>query len=135
MAELKVVVSDPKSGKSYQKVFDNEGFLGMKISQKLDGGLINLPGYELEITGGSDSSGFPMRSDVPGTLRRKPLLTSGPGITKKKLDRKGKRRRVSIAGNTVAVNTAQLNVKVVKLGSKSIEELYGAAPKEEAKAE
>lgn len=135
MAELKVVVSDPKTGKSFQKVFDNENFLGLKVNDQVDGNLINLPGYKLQITGGSDNAGFPMRADVPGTLRRKPLLSAGPGITKKKLDRKGKRRRVSIAGNTVAANTAQLNVKVVAPGHKSIEELYGVTPKEETKAQ
>src|SRR3989338_9140532 len=99
MAELKVVVSDPKTGKSYQKVFDNESFLGLKVKDKVDGAMINLPGYQLEITGGSDSSGFPMRSDIPGTLRKKALLTGGTGVTKKRMSRKGLRIRISVAGN------------------------------------
>ena len=37
-----------------------------KIMEKIDGNTLGLSGYELQITGGSDKSGFPMRRDIEG---------------------------------------------------------------------
>ncbi len=64
---FKLVVSDPKSRKSYQKEVSGEGILGKKIGDKFSGAAAGLEGYELQITGGSDKDGFPMRKDVEGS--------------------------------------------------------------------
>ena len=73
MAELKIVVSDPKTGKSYQKALAENVLIGKKLKQKIKGDELGLAGYELEITGGSDDSGFGMRSDMEGLLKKRCL--------------------------------------------------------------
>src|SRR3989449_2049147 len=81
MAEFKAVIADPKSGKAYKKDITGHyanALIGKKIGEDLDGLYVGLPGYKLQITGGSDKDGFPMRSDLPGP-RRKRLLLSGGG--------------------------------------------------------
>lgn len=64
MAEIKVNIGDGKSKKTYNKVITPEqlaGLSGKKIGDTIKGELIELPsGYELEIRGGSDKTGFPM---------------------------------------------------------------------------
>lgn len=134
MVELKVVINDVKSGKSYQKPFPPENFQGIKLNDKVDGSSVGLEGYELQVTGGSDEAGFPMRYDVHGTLRKKALLTSGTGVKKAIHGHKGIRVRRSVRGNTVSNKTAQLNLKIIKYGSKSVEESLGVQPKEEKQA-
>lgn len=118
--EFKIVISD-KNGKSYQQSFDSDKFIGKKIKDKVDGSTIGLPGYELQITGGSDSAGFPMRSDIEGQGRKKALLSSGVGIKKLKA---GIKKRKTVRGNTISINTAQINLKVVKPGSKPLEDFF-----------
>ncbi|MDD4878415.1 MAG: 30S ribosomal protein S6e [Candidatus Nanoarchaeia archaeon] len=139
MAELKIVVNDPKTGKSFQKAIAENSLSGMKINQKLNGEEVGLPGYELEITGGSDDSGFGMRSDMEGPLKRKALLTGGVGIKTKvtKHKEQGIRLRKTVAGNTISAKTAQVNLKVLKYGPDSLAKLFGKeeAPKEDAKGE
>lgn len=135
MAELKVVISDPKSGKSVQKVLTDEdakSLYGRKISEKINGELLNLTGYEFEITGGSDYCGFPMRRDINGPMRKAVLITRGWGL---RHERRGIKRRISFAGNTVFDKTAQLNLKVVKMGKTPLFEEKAAAEGEEAKPE
>jgi len=128
---IKIVVSEPKSGKSKQMELSDEqseSLYNMKIGQKLEGNLVGLEGYELEIRGGSNDSGFPMRKDVEGNDRKKILAISGVGL---KSRGKGIRTRKSVAGNTIGEKTAQVNLKVIKLGKENIFE----EKKEETKAE
>jgi len=127
MAEIKAVINDPKTGKSYQKILSKELLLGKKIRQRISGNLFGLPEYELEITGGSDDAGFPMRTDIEGTERKRALLTGGPGIRigAKIKKEKGLRLRKTVRGNTIGEKTAQVNMKIVKYGAKPIEELLG----------
>lgn len=131
MAELKIVISDPKTGKSYQKALAENILQGRKLKQKVSGDEIGLAGYEFEITGGSDDSGFPMRFDMEGTLKRTALLTGGVGIKTKvtKHKEKGIRLRRTVAANTISAKTAQVNLKVLKHGSETLDKLFG---KEEA---
>jgi len=135
MVEFKVVIGDPKTGKSYQKVVSDDSFKGKRVGDKIDGNLLGLEGCELEITGGSDDSGFPMRNDLPGTDKKKLLLSGGVGVKKgfRKGREKGLRIKKTVAGNTIGDKTVQINVKVVKEGKKSVADLL--APKEEAPAE
>ena len=86
---------------------------GLKIGETIKGDQIGLVGYELEITGGSDSSGFPMRKDVDGPVKKKILISKGRGYKPK---RKGERRRKSIRGNEVSYDTSLINLKIIKYG-------------------
>lgn len=137
---FKLVVSDPKTKKTYQKEVPQKesGLLNMKIKDKVKGEFLGLPGYELEITGGSDKQGFPMRRNIQGVERKRILLTGGPGFHPKA---KGERRRKSIRGNTISSEIVQVNTKIVKYGTKKLGEIFGKEekkeekPKEEAKPE
>ncbi len=125
MASFKVVISDPKTRKAYSKEVDQvpSGALGKHVGESIPGGPLGLDGYTLEITGGSDKEGFPMRRDVEGSARKRILLSHPPGFHP---PRKGMRKRKSIRGNTVSQSIVQVNLKVAEWGSKSIEELLGA---------
>lgn len=117
---MKITVGD-KDGKTHQiETEESSKLIGKKIGESFEGGIIGLNGYELEITGGSDRDGFPMRKGIEGTERNKRLLSEGQGIQK---EEKGERKRKSVRGNTVSGNIEQLNTKVVEEGSKSIEDL------------
>ncbi|NIM47533.1 MAG: 30S ribosomal protein S6e, partial [Candidatus Aenigmarchaeota archaeon] len=61
---FKIVISEPKSRKAWQIEKDAPSFIGKKIGDKFDGSLIGLSGFTLQITGGSDKDGFPMRPDL-----------------------------------------------------------------------
>jgi small subunit ribosomal protein S6e len=131
--DFRVVISDSNSGKAYQTELKDPGagkFLGRRIGDKVDGDILGLPGYSVQITGGSDREGFPMRADLPGTRRRKILVAGGTGYHP---DAEGKRKRKSIHGKEISADIGQINVKVVEAGSKPLEELLGKAPKEEKK--
>lgn len=129
MAEFKLVLNDPKSGKALQKEVkdaDAKAFIGLKIGSTVKGEVFDLPGYEFVITGGSDFAGFPMRFDVEGTQRKQILAVKGVGVInklrkpnpKKKGWRtmNGMRLKKTVAGNTVYDRTAQINLKVTKQG-------------------
>ncbi len=133
MAEIKVVINDPQTGKSYQKVIDTKKLkqlVGLKIGEEFDGGLIDLPGYRLKITGGSDKDGFPMRKGIHTTGRVRVLVSSGPGYKPKE---KGIRRRKTIRGEIIAEDISQINTMIVKEGKQKLEEIFGS--KEEAQQE
>ncbi|MEM1565645.1 MAG: 30S ribosomal protein S6e [Candidatus Bathyarchaeia archaeon] len=114
MAKFKIIVSDPEDGTS--KTVDLEGaqavpLIGKKIGDVLDGAVLGLPGYKVQITGGSDKDGFPMRVDVHGGVRRSVVLSSGPGFHPKK---EGERRRKMVRGNVITDEIVQINVKIVE---------------------
>ncbi len=131
----KIVVADPKTKRTYQKeVAEKEsGLTGRKIGEKVKGDFLGLPGFEMQITGGSDKQGFPMRQDMPGFGRRKVLLTGGTGFHPL---RKGERRRKLVRGNTISDEIVQINMKVAVYGKDSLAKLFGKEEKhEEKKAE
>ncbi|MBC7109904.1 MAG: 30S ribosomal protein S6e [Archaeoglobi archaeon] len=136
MVEFKVVISDPKTGRAYQVELSEPQanvFIGKKIGDTVEGDAIGLPGYVLEITGGSDKDGFPMRRDLPGAVRRRILLSGPPGYHPKK---KGARKRKTVVGNTISPSIVQINTKIVQRGRKKIETLLGIeAGEEEGKEE
>ncbi|MDD5182013.1 MAG: S6e family ribosomal protein, partial [Candidatus Nanoarchaeia archaeon] len=83
MADFRLVISDPKAKKAYQvevKSPDADKLIGLKIGNNFRGEIVNAAGFELQITGGSDKEGFPMRKDIMGTKRIKVLISSGPGF-------------------------------------------------------
>ncbi|HLD97138.1 MAG TPA: 30S ribosomal protein S6e [Candidatus Nanoarchaeia archaeon] len=120
MVEFKVVISDPKTGLSVQKEVKEpaaKAFLGLKMGDTLKGEVIDLQGYDFEITGGSDFCGFPMRKDVVGVGRKKILAYVGVGVRKQE---KGMLQRKTVCGNTVHAKIAQINLKANKIGSADI---------------
>ncbi len=131
MAEIKLVINDPKTGKSYPKQYDGD-LSGLKIGEKLAGNLIGLHDFECEITGGSDNAGFPMRKDIPTANRKSALIGSGSGVH---IKQKGVKLRKTIRGNTIGATTAQVNIKIVKYGKEPIEKVLGIEAKEEKKEE
>lgn len=80
-------------------------FIGMKIGDEIDASIIGLKG-KLVITGGSDNSGFPMRPDLPGAVKKKLLLAGPPGYHPEK---NGERRRKTVRGNTIDESFVQIN--------------------------
>jgi small subunit ribosomal protein S6e len=130
--EIKCVISDTKTGKSYSKAVDNTTLSGRKINDTVPGNILGLTGYELKITGGSDNAGFPMRPEVPTTQRKKLLVQSSIGV---KIKRKGMFKRKTIRGNTISPQTAQVNLSVAKQGTKTIQELLNPETKEETPKE
>ncbi len=124
--EIKVNVGDPKSKKTHTFTIpegDAKAVYGKKIGDTFRGELFGKAGYEVQITGGSDNAGFPMRRDVAGTGRRQILTVRGIGNQQTP---RGTRIRKTVSGNTASEFTSQLNVKIVK---------HGAAPLVEAAAE
>jgi small subunit ribosomal protein S6e len=131
MVEFKVVVNDVKGGKSHQVQISGHhanSLIGKKIGDEVDGIFISLPGYKLSITGGTDKNGFPMRNDLPGTIRRRLLLSKSKGFHPKE---NGLRHKKSIRGNTVNQDLVQINMKVIKYGSKPVNELIKPEPGEQ----
>ena len=129
---FKIVVSDPKTRKSFQKEVSKKesALVGRKIGDKVSGDFLGLSGYEFEVTGGSDKQGFPMRRDISGSARKRMLLIGPPGFHP---TTKGERRRKSVRGNAISDEIVQVNLKAVKHGGKSLEDLFGK--KEEKKEE
>ena len=123
MVEFKVVVNDTKNGKSYQVPVSGHhanSLIGKKIGDEVDGIFISLPGYKLQITGGTDKDGFAMRKDLPGTMRRKILLSDCKGFHEIE---HGMRKKKSIRANTISQDVVQINMKVIKHSSKPIDSL------------
>lgn len=113
MAEFKIVVADPESGMTYQREADGQDanrFLGREIGDEVEGSAIDLNGYTLELTGGSDDTGRPMRENVPGSDLKELLMTGGVGYEP---SRDGERKRVTVRGRQVSEATAQINTHVL----------------------
>jgi small subunit ribosomal protein S6e len=126
---FKICINEPKTKKSWQVEKDIPSLIGLKIGDKFDGSLMGLSGFTLQITGGSDKDGFPMRYDLAGIARKKALLTSGPGF---RPTVKGLRRRKYIRGNTISADIVQVNCKVIE-GEGDIALMLGIQPKEKPK--
>ena len=131
MASFKLCISD-KNGKTFQKEIKDDAakpFLGMNIGEAVKGDLVELSGYELQITGGSDYCGFPMRRGILGS-RKKMIIYKGVGFSG---DAKGIKKKKTVVGHKVNDKISQINLKVTKEGAKPLAEIFPA--KEEAKKE
>ena len=131
MVEFKVVVNDIKNGKSHQVQVSGHhanSLIGKKIGDEVDGIFISLPGYKLEVTGGTDKNGFTMRKDFPGMGRKRLLLSKSQGFNSKE---SGLRKKKSVRGNTINQEIVQINMKVTKYSSKPIEKLVSIEKKVE----
>ena len=126
MANFKLTVSDVKGKSVTKEVKDADAnlLLGLQVGSELDAAIVGLSG-KLKITGGSDKSGVPMRSDFHSPARKYILLTKGVGLQDTE---KGLRKRKLVRGNTISDEIFQVNCRLD--GEIKTEE----APKEEAKA-
>jgi len=131
--EFKVVLSDPKTGKSYQREVKDEKAKKLNnliVGNEFDGSILGLQGYKLIITGGSDKSGFPLKKGVHGIGSPKILMTGGVGYNPKEVVRRRKRVR----GERIADDVAQVNTKISRYGREDIEILLGIKKEEPEKA-
>jgi small subunit ribosomal protein S6e len=84
--------------------------VGLKIGDKFDGSLIGLNNIQLEIRGGSDLAGFPMRIDISGPVKKYVLFSQGPGFRPKE---NGERRRKLVRGDTISEDIVQINAVAI----------------------
>jgi len=143
---FKAVINDTKpsaKGRSFSVEITGSNFnhfLGKKIGDSVEGmfvgeGESSLNGYKLQITGGSDKTGRPMRSELEGGNVKSILITAGTGYKGKRYVKKnskiyrykydGLRRRRNLRGNTISTDTRQLNLKVLEYGKKSLGSILG----------
>ena len=145
--------TDPTSdGRSYSlKISGNNHaqLLGKKIGDTVDGifvgeGEQTLSGYKLQITGGSDKTGTPLRRDLDGGSRQAVLVTQSVGFKghnlvfktkggeKKRFRYKpdGLRKRRYFRGNTINQDTRQINLKVIESGNKTLADILAAGSEE-----
>lgn len=130
MAELKLVVSDPDTGNTYQTEVDGQDanrFLGRSLGEEVDGDVVGLSESTLKLTGGSDAAGRPMREDVAGSDLKQLLLEGGVGYHPEK---DGERRRVTVRGAEFSEESAQVNAMV--LGDEDVAAAFGEGDDEDA---
>ena len=65
---------------------------------------------KIKITGGSDKSGTPMRSNLHGGSKKYILMTTGVGLRKMEL---GGRKRKLVRGNLITEEIYQLNCQLI----------------------
>jgi len=128
---FKICINEPKTKRSWQIEKELPSLIGLKIGDKFDGAPLGLTGFTLQITGGSDRDGFPMRPDLTGTARKKALMSKGPGFRPRV---NGLKRRKYIRGNTISTDIAQVNCKIIE-GEGDIQTILGIKPKEAPKEE
>lgn len=119
MARFKVIVSDPETGVS--NAVEVEGtravpLIGKRIGETIDGSVVGLSGHKLQITGGSDKDGFPMRPNIHGGVRVRAILSGGVGFHS---NRQGERRRKTLRGNVITEEIVQINMKIVEKPKKA----------------
>jgi small subunit ribosomal protein S6e len=120
---FKLVISDPETGKAIQYELDDvktNTLVGKQVGEIVEGDALGLPGYKLKITGGTDSSGFPIRPDVHGSGKKRILIRGPPGF---RSDRKGTARRKTVRGRELDSNISQVNMRVEGKGTTPLEEL------------
>jgi len=122
-----------KEGKTYKLETEAHNLKEKQLGNKIKGENISsdFAGYELEITGASDKAGFTAVKDVQGVALKKVLTGYGKamhkrpkGDKKKNKKPKGLRLRKTVRGNTISDATSQINIKVLKEGSKKLSEIF-----------
>ena len=107
---IKIDIVNKKGGKSETLTLEgNEAarLIGLKIGDVIDGSVIGKKEGKYRISGGSDTSGFPMFRGIHGAVQKRTLLTKGMGARRAK---KGERLRVTLRGETISEETAQVNL-------------------------
>ncbi len=119
MAKFKIILSDPENGTS--KVVELEEaralpLIGRKIGESVDGAIIDLPSHKVQIMGGSDKDGVPMRPSVHGGVRRNVMLSGGAGFNP---GSSGQRKRKAVRGNVITDEIVQINLKITEKPKKA----------------
>ncbi|MER5174851.1 MAG: S6e family ribosomal protein [Candidatus Nitrosocosmicus sp.] len=112
MVEFKVVISDSNGISISQEIKDKSAqpLLGSKIGDIIDSSVFGFKDGKIKITGGSDKSGTPMRSDLHGGVKKYILMTSGVGA--RNLE-PGERKRKLVRGNLITEEIYQLNCRLI----------------------
>jgi len=135
LAKFKIIISDPDLGTSKTVELEETRtvpLIGRRVGEVLDGAIVGLSGHKVQITGGSDKDGFPMRPSVHGGVRRKIILGGGVGFNPKD---EGQRRRKMVRGNVITDEIVQINMKIMEKPKKAKEEkkkMKEKTPKKEA---
>jgi len=119
MAKFKVIVSDPDESKS--KVVELDGsravpLIGKRLGETIDGSVVGMSGLKLQITGGSDKDGFPMRPNIHGGVRVNVIVSKGIGFHPQ---REGERQRKTLRGNVITEEIVQVNMKILEKPKKA----------------
>ncbi|MGC9121642.1 MAG: 30S ribosomal protein S6e [Thermogladius sp.] len=83
--------------------------IGLRIGEEIGGEIVGLKGVRLVITGGSDNSGFPMRPDIHGPVKKRVLLLGPPGFYPAE---SGERRKKTVRGDTISGDIVQINTMI-----------------------
>lgn len=131
-----------EKGKTYKLEVEAEELVGKSLGDKIIGRIISpdLEGYEFEITGASDGSGFTALKNVEGFTTKRVLLKYGPGMHKRP-KREGKKKRSNpvpgglrlrktVHGKTISDKIVQVNLKLVKEGNKKLAEIFSEKTEE-----
>lgn len=123
-----------EKGKAWKVESSSEELIGKKIGDTLEGSELDekLAGYTLKITGATDSSGFPHKSDIQGPEVKRVILTYGWGMhkrprkagKKKRQSPPGLRLRKTVRGTQLSEKTSQVNLAVIKAGTTPFAELF-----------
>lgn len=138
-----------KTGKTFKLEAEAEALLGKSLKETISGNEISpeLVGYEFEIAGASDKTGFTSHEDVEGVGLKRLLLGYGKGMKqkprkegKKKISNKkpdGLRLRKTVRGKVISADIVQVNLKIKKEGAKKLSEIFPEQnqPKEAVKKE
>ncbi len=109
-----LIIADPETGTNEKRELEDARMtplVGLRIGETIDGTVADLTGYRIQLTGGTDKDGIPMRPDVHGGVKARIVLSGGVGFKPKN---KGERKRVVVRGNTVTAETTFLNFKIVE---------------------
>ncbi|HYA32648.1 MAG TPA: 30S ribosomal protein S6e [Candidatus Bathyarchaeia archaeon] len=131
MAEFRLIISDAEKKSAYKMEVSGaqaNKLFGLGIGDSFDGDIIGLGDYTLVVSGGSDKDGVAMRRDLPGTVRKRLLLSGGVGYHPKKT---GIRRRKSVRGRVISAETGQINLVIEKSGVKPLDEILKVEKAEE----
>ena len=126
---MPVKLNISEKGKAWKLEVSEDLISGKSVGDKFDGKEVKpeLEGYEFEITGGSDNSGFPLAKDVEGLGLKKLLLKKGWGMRD---SQPGLRLRKTVRGKIISSTTSQVNIKVLKAGNKPLSEVFPEQGKE-----
>ncbi len=136
---IKLDIGSPAEKKTFHVESALEPFIGKKIGSVVKGANIkefpDFADYEFEITGASNISGHPVLASVSGTGLKRILMIKGKGMKAKKPQ--GLRIKKTVHANIITESMVQINLKVVKAGSKTVAKILGKeeVPKTDAPAE
>lgn len=131
-----------QKGKTYKMEVEAPELIGKSVGDKIIGKVVSpdFEGYEFEITGASDGSGFPALKNVEGFTTKKVLLKYGLGMHKrpKKEGKKkrsnpvpgGLRLRKTVHGKTLSEKVVQINLKLIQEGNKKLSEIFTKSAEE-----